>query len=1070
MPTRVTDPSILAQLNKPDTVAPNPMFPGQLQGQALGNQKTALDIQKTAGTLAADEAKAKADAQKARIDAQTAQEQWNISHPNPNAPGGTLTGPAYLHWLQQSDPGRAAYIQGLSEGRVAFPGPQMMRSPAGMALLNQVMRADPTIDATNYTTRAAARKNAATGHLGDSDNALITAIGHISRLNGLVPDVWGTPVKPFNAVANSIDSNFFQGKQPTYEQNQQLAGNELAAAYGAKTEGKQDQSGAQFDENLSTDRKRDNIQGAVDLLMSKLAANRAQFAYGNGQLSKPDFMLLPPQVREEVMSLPGGKDLAAKYFAGIPVMGQNGGTGAPPPSNGGNPPTPPDYSTMVPNGGGLGGGSAPSGSQTTNVYDPQTSALVNGYLKKGLSYHDAVAQLAKDAPGANLAGLTSPSQWNAALAWRQVHPNANTNQVPATKSVPLSMGDQILNNVAQNPAGAFAGHYYNALSADLPELAAGQDRSAFFNGVSGAQNPWSSRIGDIAGTIGGMSLTGKGVGAAAQTIESRFPNYAALLAGSAPRQALTGDTIYSGISGAAQNPDHPVLGASLGMLAAAGGNAAGRYIGGPIVSAIADTRPGQAVVNGVRSLGQLAGKTPAPFAPPPAPAISLTGATQNALPDITSKLTQAQNAGLPYMLADADPRLAKLLGSATRFSPDVYDQASGILGPRQLGQGERAISQINTNLAPVGDIDAIKSAQIQAAQAAAKPLYDQTYSLPGRTNGQLDALLNTPAGKQALLRARTIAANEQRDPNAIGIDLNAQGEPTLTSLPSPQTIDYVKRGLDDILEQYRNPVTGQMNLDEAGRATLGVKNGILQQADLLWPDYGQARAAYAADASKATDAQRGFDSASKGVTPDTVSSVVSGLPESNLPFFQQGYASNMGNAINNQRFSGNPYDLVNGSLGQKAKLATIFPQGADAFNTAQGLEGDMSRTNQIVLGNSTTQNKAMDDKLFTLGDGVDAGLDMGNVALSGGNPLLALGGLALRKGIDSARYGMSRAKADAISPFLMNPDPSLNLANLNLWAQQNAARRAYLDTIGAGAGQIGAGLAGAPAIYGFSQN
>ncbi|MGJ3630209.1 hypothetical protein AB5I41_31435 [Sphingomonas sp. MMS24-JH45] len=53
-------------------------------------------------------------------------------------------------------------------------------------------------------------------------------------------------------------------------------------------------------------------------------------------------------------------------------------------------------------------------------------------------------------------------------------------------------------------------------------------------------------------------------------------------------------------------------------------------------------------------------------------------------------------------------------------------------------------------------------------------------------------------------KARTIAANERRDPNKMGFDLNDQGDVALTSVPSMQTIDYAKRGMDDAPERYRN--------------------------------------------------------------------------------------------------------------------------------------------------------------------------------------------------------------------------------------------------------------------------
>src|SRR3546814_10182812 len=78
-----------------------------------------------------------------------------------------------------------------------------------------------------------------------------------------------------------------------------------------------------------------------------------------------------------------------------------------------------------------------------------------------------------------------------------------------------------------------------------------------------------------------------------------------------------------------------------------------------------------------------------------------------------------------------------------------------------------------------------------------------------------------------------------------------EGNVILTSSPSPQTIDLVKRGFDDVLEGYRDPTSGRLNLDEGGRAVEGLRQRYLGEADRLYPDtYPQARAAFAGPASE----------------------------------------------------------------------------------------------------------------------------------------------------------------------------------------------------------------------------
>jgi hypothetical protein len=71
MPVRkVTDPAILQQLGTSgNVVAPNPMFPGQMQGQQLQNAHTAVETQQGQATLPYAAPKAAAEASNAQTQA-----------------------------------------------------------------------------------------------------------------------------------------------------------------------------------------------------------------------------------------------------------------------------------------------------------------------------------------------------------------------------------------------------------------------------------------------------------------------------------------------------------------------------------------------------------------------------------------------------------------------------------------------------------------------------------------------------------------------------------------------------------------------------------------------------------------------------------------------------------------------------------------------------------------------------------------------------------------------------------------------------------------------------------------
>jgi hypothetical protein len=165
--------------------------------------------------------------------------------------------------------------------------------------------------------------------------------------------------------------------------------------------------------------------------------------------------------------------------------------------------------------------------------------------------------------------------------------------------------------------------------------------------------------------------------------------------------------------------------------------------------------------------------------------------------------------------------------------------------------------------------------------------------------------------------------------------------------------------------------------------------------------------------------------------------------------------------------------MIYGSLGQRAKIGTVFPEGASNFARVNGLEGDMARTNYETLGGSPTATRFEADKAFDGPNLGDAAFDLG-VSAATGVPPVGLIQRGLRGFASSAKDRLNlgrgaRAKADAIGPLLLNTDPNANLILLNSLFAQGAARRAYLQSLGAASGQIGAGMFGAPILYGAGQ-
>jgi len=736
------------------------------------------------------------------------------------------------------------------------------------------------------------------------------------------------------------------------------------------------------------------------------------------------------------------------------------------------------------------GGSTPT--LATGAYkterDPAragVNARVAGMLRSGAPDQAIRDYLAKS--GAN----ADPASVDAVLEFRRRNPtyrggysvDLESRQVPTTAwnrfaASPTGTGiyaavDAGLGGLSDEIASGLGG-------GDLADLNA-RKQAAF------ATNPNAAFTGQVLGTIGSMA----GLGALSRTtgLASRFTN-----------PQLWSDVGFGAVSGAGQSNDNRLLGGTFGAAGGFGGNILGNAAASGI-GMLARTQPGMAVTNATRGM----------FGRPlVVDARPLTGADRTAynainragIDNITSSLTDAQQLGVPMSLADTSPNLSNLAGAAVRRSPTAASYAEDTLLPRSMGQIDRLTTAMDRNFGPVANIPQRSADLIAQARAAADGLYDRAYSNPVPSTPELEALLNTPFGRQALARARTIAANERRPPEELGFALNEDGsvvlnpqpndliaqhigaraeldaaqkaykaEPSaaardrvmaarenlrqarraLDAAPDPsvaasvpaytaQTLDYVKRGMDDVLEQYRNPITGKLALDEAGRAQNQVRGKLLDEVDLLNPDYAAARAAYAGPAGEREAFQQGTQALS--LSPDQMRFNIAGLTPERLDQYRLGYRSGLQDRAENVRFSSNPFEPIAGSPAAQERLSILWPEGTPDFVKQYGMERQLARTTNDILGNSKTAQRTIADQDFAGSNLAPLAIDAG-LAAAGQIPLATVArNIGTRSLGDYVKFGVGKRaeeKAGLLTPILLNTNPSEALAKaLDLIARQRA--------------------------------
>lgn len=688
-----------------------------------------------------------------------------------------------------------------------------------------------------------------------------------------------------------------------------------------------------------------------------------------------------------------------------------------------------DYSGMQ--GGGKKAAVAPGTSYRTEP-DAQANALIDRLVRSGVPYSKALRQFRDAYPDAT---LFAPKDYNDALQHFRQNPGFRGTYGGAVRSVPLSEREQSNNAASQSGIGAFAGHLADASLAGIPSALAG-DQGQFWRATTQHQNPVPSVAGDIVGGVTGTLGINKLLGPVSR--------YAGPLLSTPGRRAFAADTLYGGAFGATQNPDDPLGGALTGAGAMAAGNVAGRYTIGPALSWLGGTRPGRAVT------GMFGGGAP--------PSVSkgqqmIVGQADNIDP-ILGRLNEAADLGLPYSLADADPRLRALAGSAVRKSPDVLKLAEDTLTPRHLGQAERALGFIDDRLAPTGDVPTMVADARKRAQAASKPYYEKAMARPVPEDAALDDMLRTPAGEAAAREAYQIALNEGASPAELSFTLGVDGAPIINANPNWRTLHYIRQGFDSVLEKSRDGLSGTLNMkDPATRALNDLRSRFSVRIHELNPDFRAADKTYAEIIEQGTAAERGARATAPRVTPEQAQAAL--LASRSPDNFRRGYASSLADTVENSRLAGDPYERIYGSTAQQRKLGAIFPEGAETFGRIRGLETDMSKTYREALGGSQTQPRAEADKLF------DSGGNMAEigVALATGTPPVNALSRTLGPGIkDWWRLGHGRKRADEIGPLLLNSNPAEAAAILKELADLAAARKAYEAQARAMGGMFGAPL------------
>lgn len=365
----------------------------------------------------------------------------------------------------------------------------------------------------------------------------------------------------------------------------------------------------------------------------------------------------------------------------------------------------------------------------------------------------------------------------------------------------------------------------------------------------------------------------------------------------------------------------------------------------------------------------------------------------------------------PEILADIYPGGAvasesrRVLNVPGANRGEITEQLVGRMdeqGPRVAQAFERATGTNQKFFTVLDDLE-------KTRKVDAKPFYDAAYTTPARTKTIDELILRAP--DNAFEEAQRAARYEGLVfPNLVA--QNKDGARTIVGDYTVKDVDLVKRGLDRIIENNTDAITGKAN-SEARRATT-LKNAIVGEVDKLSPEYAQARSAWAGPSAvmEAMRAgQRLFNERAE-ITARDIAKLGQSEKEGFLIGALDAVSQRIGRKIEGQDVtgafrSGNAKTQIEAALSATGKKPDEVKAITNALFADIEREAAMANTNRQLRAISQTAPLQAEEQAFREGMKVSSGFlrDMQTGGLSGG-----LAGL-LQRGGDRLAVGLTEQGA-----------------------------------------------------------
>ena len=337
----------------------------------------------------------------------------------------------------------------------------------------------------------------------------------------------------------------------------------------------------------------------------------------------------------------------------------------------------------------------------------------------------------------------------------------------------------------------------------------------------------------------------------------------------------------------------------------------------------------------------------------------------------------------PLMLADVSGRnvkglagnVARAPGESAAFAEKAMterDIGKSVYGPRtpaQMSAAERLSQDINEHVFGGETMHQATEGLLISRSAASRPAYDAAHELQNVWSPRLQEFINDPAMKAGLARGweierlQSLAEGRPISTTQMGIDLDVEGNIKLVAAPNMRLLDMGKQGLDAMIADERNELTGR--LSARGVALNQMRQAYIKTVDDLdtTGTYKKARETWAGYSQSLDSVKAGRASLNASVSPEENAAFVDGLSEANKEFYRLGVADMLRERLAKAGFSSDDAKSLIRSPWMRDQLRPAFrsPEAFDSFVDSVTAESQMFGTKARTLGGSQTAERRAED-------------------------------------------------------------------------------------------------------------